>query len=97
MMEEFRPFLADRLVLSLINLNQVQEKGFTQSGSGAVLMDDETRKTVLVAYQKRKQDEIYHPFIEEKVSIGILFHIQALLLARFLRGDLDGYPPFIWK
>jgi len=97
MMEEFRPFLADRLTLSLINLNQVQGKGFTQSESGAVLMDDETRKAVLVAYQKRKQDEIYHPFIEEKVTVGLLFHMQALLLARFLRGDLDGYPPFIWK
>jgi CRISP-associated protein Cas1 len=97
MMEEFRPFLADRLTLSLINLNQVKEKGFTQSESGAVLMDDETRKAVLVAYQNRKQEEIYHPFIEEKVSIGLLFFIQALLLARFLRGDLDGYPPFIWK
>lgn len=65
--------------------------------SGAVLMDAETRKIVLVAYQKRKQDEIMHPFIEEKVTIGLLFHIQALLLARYLRGDLDGYPPFIWK
>ena len=97
MMEEFRPFLADRLTLSLINLNQIQEKGFAQSEAGAVLMGDETRKAVLVAYQKRKQDEIYHSFIEEKVSIGLLFHIQALLLARFLRGDLDGYPPFIWK
>jgi len=97
MMEEFRPFLADRLTLSLINLNQIQDKAFTQSESGAVLMDDETRKTVLVAYQKRKQDEIYHSFIEEKVTIGLLFHMQALLLARFLRGDLDGYPPFIWK
>ena len=60
-------------------------------------MDAETRKIVLVAYQKRKQDEIMHPFIEEKVTIGLLFHIQALLLARYLRGDLDGYPPFIWK
>ncbi len=97
MMEEFRPFLADRLTLSLINLNQVQEKGFTVSESGAVLMDDETRKTVLVAYQKRKQDEIYHPFLEEKVTIGLLFHMQALLMARCLRGDLDGYPCFIWK
>ena len=92
-----RPFLADRLALSLINLNQVQNKGFNKMESGAVLMDDETRKTVLVAYQKRKQDEIFHPFIEEKVTIGFLFHIQALLFARFLRGDLDGYPPFIWK
>ena len=97
MMEEFRPFLADRLTLSMINLNQIQIKGFTEMESGAVLMDDETRKTVLVAYQKRKQDEIYHPFIEEKVTIGLLFHMQALLLARCLRGDLDGYPPFIWK
>ncbi len=97
LMEEFRPFIADRLTLSLINLSQVQKKGFKNSESGAVLMDDETRKTVLVAYQKRKQDEIMHPFIEEKVTIGLLFHTQALLLARYLRGDLDGYPPFVWK
>ena len=61
------------------------------------MMSDETRKTLLVAYQERKQEEITHPFLEEKVSIGILFHVQALLLARCLRGDLDGYPPFIWK
>ena len=97
MMEEFRPFFADRLTLSLINLNQVQQKGFKEMESGAVLMDDETRKTVLVAYQKRKQDEIFHPFLEEKVTLGLLFHMQALLLARCLRGDLDGYPCFIWK
>ena len=97
LMEEFRPFIADRLTLSLINLSQVQKKGFKKSESGAVLMEDDTRKTVLVAYQKRKQDEIMHPFIEEKVTIGLLFHTQALLLARYLRGDLDGYPPFIWK
>ena len=97
LMEEFRPFMADRLALSLINLRQVQKKGFKKADSGAILMDDETRKTVLVAYQKRKQEEIWHPFIEEKVTIGLLFHTQALLLARYLRGDLDGYPPFIWK
>jgi len=97
LMEEFRPFFADRLALSLINLCQVQKRGFTEAQSGAVLMDDETRKTVLVAYQKRKQDEIMHPFIEEKVTIGLLFHVQALLMARYLRGDLDGYPPFLWK
>jgi CRISPR-associated protein Cas1 len=65
--------------------------------SGAVLMNDYTRKTVLVAYQERKQEEILHPFLNEKVMIGMLFHIQALLMARYLRGDLDGYPPFIWK
>ena len=55
------------------------------------------RKKVLVAYQERKQEEITHPFLDEKVMIGMLFHIQALLMARFLREDLDGYPPFIWK
>lgn len=97
LMEEFRPFIADRLVLSLINLRKVQAKGFQKSDSGAATMTDETRKTVLVSYQERKQKEIFHPFIEEKITIGILFHVQALLLARFLRGDLDGYPPFLWK
>jgi CRISPR-associated protein Cas1 len=96
-MEEFRPFLADRLALSLINMRQVQDKGFKKSDTGAVLMTDDTRKKLLVAYQERKQEEIVHPFLDEKVTIGILFHIQALLLARYLRGDIDGYPPFIWK
>ena len=97
LMEEFRPFLADRLALSLINLRQVQGRGFQKTESGGVTMNDETRKTVLVAYQERKQEEIYHPFLDEKIAIGLLFHIQALLLARHLRGDLDGYPPFIWR
>jgi len=60
-------------------------------------MSDDLRKTVLVAYQKRKQDEILHPFLEKKVSVGLLFHTQALLLARYLRGDLDAYPPFVWR
>lgn len=96
-MEEFRPFIADRLALSLINLKQVHAKGFIKMDSGAVLMNDETRKTVLVAYQERKREQIHHPFIDEKVPIGILFHVQALLLARYLRGDIDGYPPFIWR
>lgn len=96
-MEEFRPFLADRLVLSLINLQQVNNKGFDKTESGAVLMNDDTRKTVLVAYQKRKQELILHPYLREEVEIGLLFYTQALLLARYLRGDLDGYPVFIWK
>jgi len=96
-MEEFRPFLADRLALSLINLGQVNAKGFNKSETGGITMTDDTRKSVLVAYQKRKQDEIVHPFLGERVSVGILFHIQALLLARYLRGDLDGYPPFVWR
>jgi len=97
MMEEFRPVIADRLVLSLINLGQIKPEGFATSGSGAVYMDDETRKTVLTAYQKRKQDVITHPFIGEKIPLGIAFHVQAQLLARYIRGDIDGYPPFLWK
>ena len=96
-MEEFRPFIADRLCLSLINLGQVKKSGFNTTQTGAVILDDETRKTLLVAYQNRKQDEIIHPFLNEKVSIGMLFHIQAQLLARHIRGDLDGYPPFLWS
>jgi CRISPR-associated protein Cas1 len=96
-MEEFRPYLADRMALSLINLGKIREKGFKKTETGAVVMDDETRKNLLVAYQKRKQEEIKHPFIGEKVAVGLLFHVQALLLARFLRGDIDGYPPFIWR
>lgn len=97
LMEEFRPFMADRLTLSLINLSQVQAKGFKTKESGAVWMDDDTRKTVLVAYQKRKQEEIEHPFLKEKIAIGLLPYAQALLMARFLRGDIDNYPPFLWK
>ncbi len=96
-MEEFRPVLGDRLVLSLINRNQVQPDGFQIKDSGGVYMDDETRRTVLEVYQKRKQEKLMHPFLNEKVEIGNLFFIQALLLARFIRGDLDGYPPFLWK
>lgn len=97
LMEEFRPYIADRLTLSLINLCQVQEKGFKKKESGAVWMEVDTRKTVLVAYQKRKQEEIEHPFLKEKVAIGLLPYVQALLMARYLRGDIDAYPPFIWK
>ena len=94
-MEELRSYLGDRLVLSLINRRQVKPKGFIQTESGAVVMDDETRKTVLVAYQERKQDTITHPFLDEKVEIGLLPHIQAMLLARHIRGEMEIYPPFI--
>lgn len=97
LMEEFRPFFADRLALSLINRKQVLIGGFETTESGAVRMDDKTRKAVLTAYQTRKQDEIEHPFLGEKVSLGLLIHLQARLLARFLRGDLGEYPPFIWR
>nr|WP_286181846.1 type I-C CRISPR-associated endonuclease Cas1c [Desulfovibrio sp. Huiquan2017] len=96
-MEEFRPFLADRLVLSLINRGEVRARGFVRKESGAVFMDDDTRKTVLTAWQKRKQDEALHPFLKERLPLGLAFHVQARLMARAVRGDLDGYPPFFWK
>lgn len=96
-MEEFRAFFVDRLALSLINRKQITAKGFTTKESGGVLMDGDTRKDVLTAWQKRKQEDITHPFLKEKISIGLLPYVQALLLARYLRGDLDAYPPFLWK
>ena len=96
-MEEFRSWLADRLVLSLINLRQIKPEGFTQSESGAVTMDDATRKTVIAAWQERKQDELTHPYTEEKMAIGLVPHVQARLLARHIRGELESYPPFVWK
>jgi CRISP-associated protein Cas1 len=97
LVEEFRPVLADRLVLSLINKRQVQADGFRKSETGAILMDDETRKTLLTCYQERKQETITHPFLGEETTFGMLVHLQARLLSRFLRGDLDAYPPFIWR
>jgi CRISPR-associated protein Cas1 len=97
LMEEFRPYLADRLVLSLINRQQVKPGGFENSASGAILMNDETRKTLLSAYQERKREQIQHPFLNESVPLGLLAHVQAMLLARYIRGDLDAYPAFCWR
>ncbi len=97
LVEEFRPFLADRLVLSLVNRKQIEPGGFATGGTGGVSMDDATRKTILVAYQERKQEEIKHPFLGDTTTVGMLVHLQALLLARFLRGDLDAYPSFFWR
>lgn len=97
LMEEFRPVLADRCVLTLINRRQVQPKDFIKRENGAVEMTEEARKTVLVNWQERKQDEILHPFLEEKVTMGLLPFLQARLLANYLRGDLDAYPSFIWR
>ena len=94
-LEEFRAVVADRLALSLINLGQIKARGFKKLESGAVLMEDDTRREVIVAYQKRKQDVVEHPFLQEKMLVGLLWHTQALLLARHIRGDLDGYPPYI--
>lgn len=97
LVEELRPVIADRLALSLINRKQIGGDGFRKTESGAVEMDAETRKQVLVAYQKRKQEEIVHPFLKERVPFGMVPHTQALLLARYLRGDVEGYPCFIWR
>lgn len=96
LMEELRPVFADRLALSLVNRKQVQGKDFVQKESGGILMDDETRKKVLTAWQERKKEVILHPFLKEKIEFGLIPYVQALLLARYLRGDLDAYPPFFW-
>lgn len=95
--EEFRPVFADRLALTLINRKQLKPNDFSVSESGAVLLTDEARKTVLVAYQERKRQELRHPFLDENVPLGLVPSIQAQLLARHLRGDLDAYPPFLWQ
>lgn len=97
LMEEFRPYMADRLALSLINRQQVTGSDFIEKESGGVIMTSDARKTVLEAWQKRKREELTHPFLEEKIPLGLLPYSQALILARYLRGDLDRYPPFIWR
>lgn len=97
MMEELRGVYADRLVLSLINKKMVAGSGFHTKENGAVIMDDETRKQVLRAWQEKKQEKIYHPYLQEKISWGLVPYAQALLMARYVRGDLDEYPPFLWK
>ncbi|MNX45100.1 CRISPR-associated protein Cas4/endonuclease Cas1 fusion [compost metagenome] len=97
MMEELRGVFADRLVISMINKKVIQEKGFYKKENGAVIMDDNTRKSVLKVWQERKQEKIIHPYLNEKISWGLVPYAQALLLARYIRGDLDEYPPFLWK
>ncbi len=96
-MEEFRAYLGDRVMLNLINLRQVTKKDFEIRESGEVRMSDEARKTLLTAYQKRKQEEITHPFLGERMTIGLVPHVQAQLLARYIRGDISEYPPFYLK
>lgn len=81
----------------LINRKQISGGGFTPKESGGILMNDETRKIVLKAWQERKKEEIVHPFLKERIPFGLIPHVQALLLARYLRGDLDAYPPFFWS
>ena len=97
MMEELRAVLADRFVLSLVNKRMITSKNFTQKENGAVLLDEDGRKIILTEWQNRKKETITHPFLQEKVEWGMVPYVQAMLLARFLRGDLDGYPAFLWK
>lgn len=97
LMEELRAQLADRLVLSLINRKQLKPSDFTVTESGAVHIDDDARKRVLIAWQERKREIIRHPYLDEQIEIGMIPHLQAQLLARHLRGDLDAYPAFIWR
>jgi CRISPR-associated protein Cas1 len=96
-MEELRGVYADRFVLSMINKKLINAKGFYKKENGAVIMDDDTRKKVLKAWQEKKQEKIIHPFLNESISWGLVPYAQALLLARYIRGDLDEYPPFLWK
>jgi CRISPR-associated protein Cas1 len=97
LMEEFRSVLADRAALTLINRQQISAADFQTKENGAVLLRDDSRKIVLQHWQERKQTEILHPFLQEKITLGLLPHIQARLLARHLRGDLDAYPAYLSK
>jgi CRISPR-associated protein Cas1 len=97
LMEELRSVMADRFVLTLINKKMVDGKCFEKKENGAVIMKDDARKSFLNAWQTRKQEVIHHPFLDEKIEWGMVPYVQALLLARYIRGDLDEYPPFLWK
>jgi len=97
LMEELRPVFADRMAISLVNRKQITGKGFEKKESGGILMDNETRKKVIEEWQERKKEQIIHPFLKEKINFGLLPYAQALLLSRYLRGDLDAYPPFFWS
>lgn len=97
LLEELRPCMADRFVLTLINNRVVSASDFEKQENGAVLMKDEARRTVLRQWQTKKKETITHPYLKEKIPWGLVLYVQALLLARYLRNDLDAYPPFLWK
>ena len=96
-MEELRSIMADRFVLTMINKRIIKKSHFIQKESGAVVLTDEGRKLFLSAWQERKKELITHPFLDEKIEWGMIPYVQAMLLARSIRGDLDEYPPFFWK
>ncbi len=97
LMEELRPCMADRFVLKLVNNRMVKPEDFQIQDSGAVIMTDEGRRAFLKGWQEKKREDLTHPYLGEKMSWGMIPYVQALLLARYLRGDLDAYPPFLWK
>lgn len=97
LMEEFRSIMVDRFVITLINKRQVKPDDFIQKENGAVVFREEARKNILAAWQKKKQEMITHPFTGDKVNWGMTIYGQAQLLARYIRGDMDAYPPFLWK
>lgn len=97
LMEELRSVLVDRLVVTMINTRAINGKQFDESENGAVLLNDSGRKAFLQAWQTHKREEIKHPYLQDKIQWGLVPYVQALLLARYLRGDLDAYPPFLWK
>lgn len=96
-MEELRAYLSDRLVLNLVNMGQIKLADFENTPSGAVLMKENARKIVLQEYHNRKQQEIIHPYLKEKIPLGLLPHVQSMLLARYIRGEIDDYPAFIYR
>lgn len=97
LMEELRPVLVDRFILTLVNNRQIHKEHFIISESGAVQFTDAGKKKFLTAWQERKKESLTHPYLKEKVFWGLVPHVQALLLSRYIRGDIDGYPPFFWK
>lgn len=97
LMEELRPVLADRLALSLVNRRQIAADDFVVEEAGGIRLTDDARKRVLVGWQERKRDELRHPFLDETMPLGLVAHAQAQMLAHHLRGDLDGYPAFVWR
>ena len=97
LIEELRAVLADRFALSLINKKVLTGKNFVTKENGAVLMTDDLRKKLLAEWQNKKKETLTHPYLKEKIEWGMVPYVQAMLLARYLRGDLDSYPVFIWK
>ncbi|MDD5603588.1 MAG: type I-C CRISPR-associated endonuclease Cas1c [Eubacteriales bacterium] len=97
LMEELRGVMVDRFVITMINKREISPKGFIKRENGAVIMQDDTRKAILKAWQEKKRETITHPYLKEKIEWGLVPFVQSMLLARYIRGDLDGYPPFLWK